>query len=87
MKLTTSKGNEYAVDWIDTVANNAEVFMQMADDRTFSAIVPEFDGLEWMKREDAHQGDKLFEGYSLLKSIKRIEPGIVILSFVKAGDN
>jgi hypothetical protein len=87
MKLTTSKGHAYEVDWIDTVANNAEAFMQMADDRTLSDIVPEFDGLEWMKREDAHQGDKLFEGYSVLKSIKRVEPGIVILSLEKAGDN
>ena len=87
MKLTTSKGHEYTVDWIDTVANDAEVFLQMAEERKLSDIAPEFDGLDWLKREDANQGDKLFEGYSLLRSIKRVEPGIVILSLEKAGEN
>lgn len=86
MKLTTSKGHAYEVDWIDEISTGG-VFMQMADDRALSSIASEFEGLEWMKREDANQGDKLFEGYSTLDSIKRVDKGIVILSFEKAGDN
>lgn len=83
MKLTTSNGYEYKIDWIDTVSTG-DLFMQMQDDRALSVIASEFEGLEWLRREDANQGDKLFEGYSVLTMVKQAEPGIVLLTFQKA---
>lgn len=83
MKLTTSKGHTYTVDWIDTVSTG-DLFMQMLDERALSVIAAEFEGLEWLKREDANQGNKLFEGYSVLTMVKQAEPGIVLLTFQKA---
>lgn len=83
MLLKTSKGNTYNIDWIDTVSTG-DLFMQMMDERALSVIAAEFEGLEWLKREDANQGDKLFEGYSVLTMVKQAEPGIVLLTFKKA---
>lgn len=83
MLLRTSNGYTYNIDWIDTVSTG-DLFMQMMDDRALSVIAAEFEGLEWLKREDANQGDKLFEGYSVLTMVKQAEPGIVLLTFRKA---
>lgn len=83
MLLKTSNGNTYNIDWIDTISTG-DLYMQMMDDRALSVIAAEFEGLEWLKREDANQGDKLFEGYSVLTMVKQAEPGIVLLTFQKA---
>lgn len=83
MLLKTSKGNTYTVDWIDTVSTGA-LYLQMPEERALSVIAAEFEGLAWLKREDANQGDKLFEGYCVLTMAKRPEPGIVLLTFQKA---
>ncbi len=82
MLLKTSKGNTYTVDWIDTVSTGG-LYLQMPDDRALSVIAAEFEGLDWLKREDANQGDKLFDGYSRLTMVKQAEPGIVLLTFQK----
>lgn len=82
MKLTTSKGYTYNVDWIDTI-NTGTLYMQMMDERALSVIASEFEGLAWLKRESANQGDKLFEGYGNLTMVKQVEPGIVLLTFQK----
>lgn len=80
MLLKTSNGNTYNIDWIDTVSTGS-LFMQMMDERALSVVAAEFEGLEWLKREDENQGDKLFEGYSNLTMVKQVEPGIVIMTF------
>ena len=78
MKLTTSKGNEYTVDWIDgaTIISN-EVILQMDDARSIAVIAGEFDGLEWAKRECKLQGDKEFKGFNVLNRIYRLSNGKV----------
>lgn len=85
MKLTTSKGNDYAIQWADT-ASTGELFMQMDDERKLSVIAEEFEDLTWLKREDENQGDKLFEGFSELKTINRIRPGTVIITLTKGAE-
>ena len=82
MLLKTSNGHAYNIDWIDTVSTGY-LFMQMMDERALSVIASEFEGLAWLKREDANQGDKLFEGYGNLTMVKQAEPGIVLLTFQK----
>lgn len=83
MLLRTSKGHAYEVDWVDTISTG-NLYLQMMDERALSVIASEFEGLEWLKREDGNQGDKLFEGYSVLNMVKQAEPGIVLLTFQKA---
>ena len=84
MKLTTSKGNEYKVDWIDgaTVISN-EVILQMNDARSLSVIADEFEGLVWMKRESELQGDKEFNGFNKLNRIFRLANGKVQIALSK----
>ena len=80
MKLITSKGYTYDIDWIDTISTGT-LYMQMQCSQRLPEIADAFDGLEWLKREDENQGDKLFEGYSDLTMIRHDAPGIVILTF------
>lgn len=84
MKLITSKGNEYTVDWIDgaTVISN-EVILQMNDARNLSVIAGEFEGLEWLKRESELQGDKEFHGFTKLNRIYRLSNGKVQIALSK----
>lgn len=82
MQLKTNNGNTYAVHWA-AVASTGHLLFQMNDERLLSVIAPEFEGLEWLKREDEDEGNKLFEGFTVLDSIKRVEPGVVLLSLAK----
>lgn len=84
MKLTTSKGNEYTVDWIDgpTITSGA-VMLQMQDVRSLAEIAGEFDGLEWLKRESENQGNKEFCGYNVLQHISRMNNGKVQIALIK----
>ncbi len=84
MKLTTSKGNEYTVDWIDgpTITTGA-VNLKMQDGRRLPAIAEEFDGLEWLKRESESQGNKEFAGYTVLQGISRVSNGAVLIAIAK----
>lgn len=84
MQLKTSNGYTYDVDWIDTTIAGI-LYMQMHDQRPLSVIAEEFEGLEWLKREDENQGDKLFEGYCVLTMVKRVAPDVVILTFERGG--
>lgn len=84
MKLTTSKGNEYSVDFIDgPTITDGLVVLKMHDKRHLPEIAAEFDGLEWLKRESEEQGDKEFVGYSELQRISRNVDGTVTLAFAK----
>ena len=84
MKLITSKGNEYKVDWIDgaTIVSN-EVILQMNDARSLSVIADEFEGLAWMKRESELQGEKEFTGFTKLNRIYRLSNGKVQIALSK----
>lgn len=84
MKLQTSNGNTHDIDWIDTVITG-ELFMQMQTTQRLPEVAAEFENLEWMKRIDANQGDKLFEGYCVLTMVKRVAPDVVILTFERGG--
>lgn len=84
MKLTTSNGHAYDVHWA-AVASTKILFFQMDDTRPLSAIAQEFEDLEWLKREDELGVAILYEGFSELESVKRVEPGVVLLS-LKRGE-
>lgn len=84
MRLQTSNGYTYDIDWIDTVISG-ELFMQMQTTQRLPEVAAEFENIEWMKRIDANQGDKLFEGYCVLTMVKRVAPDVVILTFERGG--
>lgn len=84
MKVTTSKGNEYTVEFIDgPTITSGHVMLQMHDARSLPEIAAEFDGLEWLKRESENQGNKEFIGYTVLKRIARVADGVVLIALGK----
>lgn len=86
MKLTTSSGKTYDVQWIDgPTITSGMVLLQMADDRRLPEIAAEFDGLEAMQRESDTQGNKAWQGYTVLQRIARVSPGVVLLALAKEG--
>lgn len=88
MKLTTSKGNEYEVDWIDgATITSGLVILQMHDPRGLGVIAAEFDGLDWLKREDDIQGNKEFKGFNVLQRIIRMNHEKVQIALGKSEVN
>lgn len=86
MKLITSKGNEYDVDWIDSATIlDGNVILQMRDPRSLAVIAMEFDGLEWLKREDDHQGNKTFSGFNALIGIVLVSANKVQITLGRGG--
>lgn len=82
MKLTTSRNNEYNVNWIDSTRDDVLV-LEMDDARKLAVIAAEFEDLEWLKRESEEQGNKEWQGYSELESISRVRNGAVLLRMKK----
>ena len=87
MKLKTSKGKTYEVDWVDVASlTSGNLFAQLRDDRPLHEIAEEFDGLEWLERESDTQGNKRFEGYNRLTGLSRMAVnGAVQLTLCKEG--
>ena len=87
MKLKTSKGKTYEVDWIDVASlTSGQLFAQLRDERPLHEIAEEFDGLEWLERESDTQGDKKFEGFNRLIGLSRTAVnGAVQLILCKEG--
>lgn len=84
MKLTTSKGFEYTVDWADgpTIISNA-LIIQMKDERSIAQIAEEFEGAETIARESENEGNKEWRGYTELLRVARVAPGTVTVALVK----
>lgn len=84
MKLTTSKGNEYTVEFIDgPTITSGHVVLQMQDERSLPEIAAEFESLEWLRRESENQGDKEFIGYTKLDGVTRVADGVVLIALGK----
>jgi hypothetical protein len=83
MKLTTSKGLTYDVEWIDgPTMISGTVILHMRDDRRIPEIAAEFDSLEWLKRESETQGNKEWTGYSAIQRISQTD-GFVQIALAK----
>lgn len=84
MKLSTSKGFEYDVDWADgpTIVSNA-LIIQLRDERSLAVIAAEFEGAETIRRESETEGDKEWKGYTELLRISRVMPGVVTIAMAK----
>ena len=84
MKMETSKGKTYNVDWIDgPTITSGNVLVSLEDGRRLPKIAAELDGLDRIQRFSEEQGDKTFEGYSVLKAISRGADGKVLAELTK----
>lgn len=82
MKITTSKGNEYDVLFIEGPSRiTGHVVIMMPDSRSLSEICPEFDGLEWIRADDGRE----WNGYTDVAVIARPNVMDVRISLSKNG--
>lgn len=86
MELKTSRDKVYSVIWAD-VASSGVLYMQVQDSRPIAQIAEDFDGLEWLERISEDQGDKRFDGYSVLTGVDRITPDVVNVTIRKGENN
>lgn len=79
MRIETSQNKTYTVSWIDTsITDQSKLLAQMVDERRLSEIAAEFDGLTEIRRFDENQGDKVYDGYTLLAGIQRMGSEVLI---------
>ena len=84
MKLTTSKGLTYDVDWADgPTITSSGLLIQLQDSRSLAVIAAEFEGNETIKRESETEGNKEWNGYTELLRVARVMPGRVTIALVK----
>lgn len=87
MVIRTSRGLEYAVLWIDQpIQDESKLLLEMVDERRIRDIVPEFEGLFAIERFSIEQGDKRYEGYSHMRSIRRQAGGTVLIELGRDGE-
>lgn len=72
MKLTTSKGKTFTIDWMwGPVGADNSLMIQFSDDRTLSKIAKDFEGCDHFHRESETEGNMDFDGYTVLAGITR----------------
>lgn len=72
MKVTTSRGKTFDVEWMwGPVGPAADLMLQLRDDRPLAEIAADFEGCEHFHRESDEEGNMDFEGYAVIKSILR----------------
>ena len=84
MKVTTSKGKTFDVDWMwGPVGQNEDLMLEYADDRPLSRIAKDFEGCDSFHRESETEGDMDWTGYTGLRSIVRSGRGKVQLTLCR----
>lgn len=84
MTLTTSRNKTYNVIYVDGPTRlGGTVMLRMEDPRPILEVGAEFDGLEWMRRESENQGNKEWNGYTQLVSVRRVSDSDVLVELAK----
>ncbi|MBP3647188.1 MAG: hypothetical protein J6K55_12285 [Clostridia bacterium] len=84
MKLTTSKGLTYNVDWADgPTITSSGLLIQMQDSRSIAVIAAEFEGNETIRRESETEGNKEWHGYTEVMRVARVAEGVVTIALAK----
>lgn len=88
MKLTTSNGKTFTIDWMwGPVSPYADLMLQYHDDRELSDVASDFENIEHFHRESEDEGDMDWYGYTALKAIIRPEyernPDVIQITLAK----
>ena len=84
MTLNTSRNKTYDVIYVDGPTRlSGTLMLRMADPRPILEVGAEFDGLEWLKRASANQGDKQWTGYTQLVSVRRVSDTDVLVEMAQ----
>lgn len=88
MKMTTSKGKTFEIDWMwGPTGLFGDLMLQYSDERLLSKIAKDFEGVEHFHRESEDEGDMDWDGYTVIKSIIRPQyeqnPNVVQITLAK----
>lgn len=84
MTITTSRGKTFDIDWMwGPVSIADDVMMQYHDDRAIAEIAADFEGVEHFHRESETEGNKDYDGYTVIQSISRHQRDLVRITFIK----
>lgn len=70
--ITTSKGNEYEVQYAYAPLMDGSCGIALDDTRRLSEVAGEFDGLKSIHLVDTDVGESTFDGYTELTQITRV---------------
>lgn len=73
MTVTTDRGKTFEVNYAwGPVRSTGELMIELKEDaRKISEIAADFEGVQTLKREDEHEGNMSFTGFTELRSITR----------------
>lgn len=86
MTLTTSKGRTFDVSWAWAPENaDGDLMIEYSDNRKISDIAEDWEGCSHIHRESETEGNKDYEGYTVLRIIARQRSGSVQITLQKEG--
>lgn len=85
MRIETNKGKSYEINAIAPYTHKNQILIDMNDDRPFSEIATDFDGVETITRKMVDDGSayEKYEGYTKLFSITKIANDRVRITLAK----
>ena len=89
MKITTNSGKTFDINWIGATNRfGSKLMIELKDDRAFSEIAADFDGVDVFTKEDEkYPGVTMtYEGYSALVSMTRENADGVVRITLERGD-
>lgn len=87
MKVQTSRNKEYDAIYIDGPTRiSGTLMMRLEANRPILEVAAEFENLEWIRRESADQGNKEWNGYTRLVSVREVDAGVVLIELAKGAD-
>lgn len=89
MKLTTSKGKTFDINYIwPTMRNGEKLMIELEDDRPMTQIADDFDGIEVFEKTDKKKPGvkEVFTGFTRLVNMSRENYEGVIRLTLEKGD-
>ena len=85
MRIETNKGKSYEINAIAPYTHKNQILIDMNDDRPFSEIAIDFDGVETITRKMVDDGSayEKYEGYTKLFSITRVANDRIRITLAK----
>lgn len=85
MLLTTDRNQTFEVNWAWAPINDDDDLMLelTCDDRLFSQIALDFEGLKHIHTSDKFEGERDYDGYDQIRSMIRTRKGEVRITMFK----
>ena len=71
MLITTCKGKTFEANYAFAPTSKGTCILELKDERPIEEIAKDFDGIAKIERKSESEGDKTYEGYSVLSGVNR----------------